>query len=77
MTADLKLAGLPPEPVELGAFRGGAPASTGCNRRPDCQLVAELSKIGQRMADEWLPGAGADGAAWLEAVRASKPTAQP
>ena len=41
------------------------------------ELVAELSKIGQRMADEWLPGAGADGAAWLEAVRAFKPTAQP
>lgn len=41
------------------------------------ELAAELSKIGQRMADEWLPGAGADGAAWLEAVRASKPTTRP
>lgn len=36
---------------------------------PSPQLVADLARIGQQMAAEWRPGAGADGAALLDAVR--------
>ena len=38
------MAGLPPEPVELGAFRGGAPASTGCNRAPTANSPQSFRK---------------------------------
>lgn len=36
-------------------------------------VSAELARAGRRMAAEWMPGAGADGAAWLAAIGAAKP----
>lgn len=36
---------------------------------PSAELIAELHKFGQTMADEWVARAGADGAAIMEAYR--------
>lgn len=38
------------------------------------QLAPDLQRIGWRMAEEWAPGAGADGAALLAALRGSNTT---
>lgn len=49
--------------------RGATVASGLATVTASGDLAADLGRLGQTMADDWMPGAGADGAAVLSAVR--------